>query len=211
MRILNSHSRSRRIMQLVLFPLLWLGVIMPTPATSLHEAAKRGDVERVQQLLDEGAAIDAKGQNDATPLILAALDGHVSVVKTLLSRGADIKARNKGGLTPLHAAAYGGHKKVVELLLAKGANTNDANNRFGVSPLHMAAEENRKSAVELLLANGANVKAKEINGYTPLSRAGFREHWEVVSLLMQHGAVCQPADKVGDWLYQECTKRKIQE
>jgi uncharacterized protein len=27
-------------------------------------------------------------------------------------------------------------------------------------------------------------------------------------LLMKAGATCQPADLVGDWLFQECTKRR---
>ena len=28
------------------------------------------------------------------------------------------------------------------------------------------------------------------------------------ALLMKAGATCQKADLVGDWLYEECTKRK---
>jgi hypothetical protein len=40
-----------------------------------------------------------------------------------------------------------------------------------------------------------------------MSRAGFREHWDVVNALLANGATCQAANVVGDWLYQECTTR----
>jgi hypothetical protein len=43
--------------------------------------------------------------------------------------------------------------------------------------------------------------------YTPLSRAGYREHWDVVKILMENEAVCQPVEIVGDWLFKECTQR----
>jgi hypothetical protein len=45
-------------------------------------------------------------------------------------------------------------------------------------------------------------------GYTPLSRAGYREYWDVVKTLLEHGAVCQPVDIVGEWLFNECTNRE---
>jgi ankyrin repeat protein len=77
-----------------------------------------------------------------------------------------------------------------------------------MSPLHAAAEEGHAEVVAFLLANGAEIEAKERNGYTPLTQAGWREHWNVADLLMKAGAECQKADLVGEWLYKECTKRK---
>ena len=62
--------------------------------------------------------------------------------------------------------------------------------------------------VRLLLDNGAEVDLLEASGpYTPLTRAGYREHWEIVELLIAHGARCQPVDIVGEWLETECNKR----
>ena len=62
--------------------------------------------------------------------------------------------------------------------------------------------------VAFLVANKADIEAKERNGYTPLTQAGWRSHWDAAGLLLKAGAVCQQADLVGDWLYGECTKRK---
>lgn len=177
-------------------------------AGPLHDAAGDGDVERAKQALDQGANIAEPDASGEPALLIAALAGHADVVTLLLESGADIEIRNKGGLTALHAAAYGGNLDVVELLVSKGATVNDANNFYKMSPLHAAAEEGHADVVAFLLANKAEVEAKERNGYTPLTQAGWREHWDAASILMKAGATCQKADLVGQWLYTECTKRK---
>ena len=177
-------------------------------AGPLHDAAKEGDVERVKQLLDQGAKVAEPDASGEPALLIASLAGHADVVALLLERGSDIEIRNKGGLTALHAAAYGGNLDVVELLVAKGAAVNDQKNFYHMSPLHAAAEEGHADVVTFLLANKAEVEAAERNGYTPLSQAGWRGYWDAAGLLMKAGAVCQKADLVGESLYTECTKRK---
>lgn len=173
----------------------------------LHDAAKAGDLEQVQRLVVEGVDVNEGDKNGETPLIVASLEGQGEIANYLLQRGARIDATNASGLSALHAAAYGGHTDIARLLIAKGAAVNDSSNRFGVTPLHLAAEENHIQVVELLLKSGAEVDRVERNGYTPLTRAGWREHWEIVKLLLASGARCQPSDKVGEWLYKECSTR----
>lgn len=184
---------------------LWVSAALAGP---LHDAAKDGDVERTKQLLDQGAAVAESDPAGEPALLVAALAGHTDVVALLLERGSDIQIRNKGGLTALHAAAYGGNLDVVELLIAKGAAVNDAENFYKMSPLHAAAEEGHSEVVAFLLANKADIEAAERNGYTPLTQAGWREHWDAANLLMKAGAACQKADLVGEWLHNECIKRK---
>ncbi len=176
-------------------------------ASAIHEAARTGDLERVQRLIVKGLDVNAKSNRDETPLIVAALAGQGEIASYLLQRGADIDARTSSGLTSLHAAAYAGYDDIVRLLVARGATIDDAKNSYGVTPLHLAAEENHIATVSALLSLGASVSALESNGYSAVSRAGWREHWDVVDALLAKGAGCQPAEKVGDWLYQECSKR----
>lgn len=176
-------------------------------AGEVHEAATIGDLERVQRLIVKGSDVNEKSSQGETPLIVAALAGQGEIASYLLQRGADIDARTSSGLTSLHAAAYSGHDDIVRLLVARGADIDDAKNSYGVTPLHLAAEENHVATVTALLSLGASVTALESNGYSAVSRAGWREHWDIVDALLAGGADCQPAEKVGDWLHQECTKR----
>jgi ankyrin repeat protein len=178
-------------------------------AGAIHDAAKSGDLDQVQLLIVQGVDVNEKAIRDETPLIIASLAGNGEIVNYLLQRGANIHARNASGMTPLHAAAYGGHTDIVLLLITKGAEVNDASNRFGVTPLHLASEENHVETVKELLMHRADTTALEINGYSAMSRSGFREHWDVLVVLLANGAVCQDADKVGDWLFQECSNRAI--
>ncbi len=188
--------------------LLLLGYFSSTSfAGAIHEATESGDLAQIQRLIVKGTGVDEKTSQNETPLIIAALSGQGEIASYLLQRGANIDARNTGGLTALHAAAYAGHSDIVTLLITRGAAINDADNDYGVTPLHLASEENHLDAARVLLANGADFNLFEANGYSAVSRAGWRGHWDIVIALLEKGASCQPADKVGDWLYEECTKR----
>jgi ankyrin repeat protein len=177
-------------------------------AASLNDAVRSGNVDQVKQALDGGANVAEPDDAGDPPLIVASLAGHPEIVGLLLQRGADIAIRNKHGLTALHAASYAGKLDVVKLLVAKGAAVNDTNNFYKMSPLHAAAEEDRAEIVAFLLANGADIEAKERNGYTPLSQAGWRGYWDAAGLLMKAGARCQKPEIVGERFYKECLKRK---
>lgn len=162
----------------------------------------------VAQLLDTGAAVSQPDDAGEPPLLIAALAGKPEVVTLLLDKGSDIEIRNKGGLTALHAGAYGGNIEVVKLLVSRGADVNDVKNFYHMSPLHAAAEEGHAEIVAFLIANKADIEAKERNGYSPLTQAGWRSHWDAADLLLKAGATCQKAELVGDWLYSECSKRQ---
>ncbi|MCG8340563.1 MAG: ankyrin repeat domain-containing protein [Cytophagales bacterium] len=86
----------------------------------LLEAAEKGDRGKVDSLLAQGAAINAKDNAGFTPLHWAAKKGHQEVVTQLLEAGAEINAKDQQGWTPLHWAAQEGHQEIV-LKLAKHA------------------------------------------------------------------------------------------
>ncbi len=177
-------------------------------AGSLHDDARTGDIQRLKQALDQGAKLEARDGTGETPLYSAAVAGQSDIVEMLIKRGADVQARNGKGLTLLHVAAYGGQIDLATLLINSGADVNDSKNRLNTTPLHLAAEENQLSMVDLLVAQGAKIDAEEMNGYAPITQAGWREHWDVVSALKKAGAPCQPEAFTGEWLYSRCEKLK---
>ncbi len=67
--------------------------------SELKAAAQNGQSEEVQALLDSGADVDAKDENEMTALMWAAFGGDIDTVKVLLERGADVTAKDKDGGT----------------------------------------------------------------------------------------------------------------
>ena len=170
---------------------------------SLYDAAVTGDTTAIVRLLDKGDPVDARAPDQATPLIAAALGGQTEAAKLLIARGADVMARNSGGFTALHAAAYAGSVPAAILLLDNKAALEDAANKAGVTPMFVAAEMNHPEVVELLIAKGADVSRPESHGYLAITRAFWKGHMDMVSLLKRHGLTCQQ-DKLTAREYEQC-------
>jgi uncharacterized protein len=184
--------------------LLAILTLEPKPAAAeepLFAAISVGDRAAVEQELANGAKVDSRTPDQATPLIVAALGSKLEIVQLLLSNGADVMARNAGGFTALHAAAQSGSVAIAELLLEKGAVLDDADNKAGVTPMMVAGEENHLAVAEFLIAKGANVSHPEVHGYLPISRALWKGNTDIVRMYKQYGATC-PA-KIVSW-YQRC-------
>ena len=160
-------------------------------------AAKKGDLEVVRKLLDQGVDIEAAGEEmGSTALNAACFWGHLDIVRLLLARGANIEARNKCGLTPLISAALTERPDFVQLLVDKGVDVN-VEGGIGRSALYFAIEKLDETGkydghgyriAEILLKNGADVEGGEHWGYTPLMLAVTNGKKDIVGLLLKHGA-----------------------
>ena len=80
--------------------------------TALHVAARRGNHEIAEALLDCGADIEARDSLGETPLRRSVNCGKVEVASLLLSRGADKHSVGSKGLTPLLAARTDAMKRL---------------------------------------------------------------------------------------------------
>ncbi|CAB3408325.1 unnamed protein product [Caenorhabditis bovis] len=93
---------------------------LPNP---LHEAARRGNMEMLNECIQEQVSVNSLDKSGSTPIYWASHGGHIEAVKHLLAvPNVVISSQNKLGDTPLHAAAYKGHAEVVQLLLKKNAD-----------------------------------------------------------------------------------------
>ncbi|KAK6185430.1 hypothetical protein SNE40_007668 [Patella caerulea] len=91
------------------------------------EAAKQGDLQRIQEILnnDINQRDACSPQDGATPLMFAAMTGQLEMAELLLSRGCDINQQDTvSGWTALMQATYHGKKEVAMLLLHNDANVN---------------------------------------------------------------------------------------
>lgn len=134
----------------------------------LFSAAAAGDAPRAEQLIGEGANVNATGKLKRTPLFSAALCDRPEVVKLLLDKGGQQNVRDANGMSPLHAAVIIGGTETAKILIANGADI-DIRDVSGRTPLHLAAATNQIAMVELLLGRKANTEARDKNGMTASS------------------------------------------
>ena len=97
---------------------------------ALLDAAEAGDMAKVMKLIDKGADVNAKIQdnernygNGFSPLHLAASRGHVEIIGLLVQARANVNARASKGLTALDVANKNENAKVIESLRKHGAKT----------------------------------------------------------------------------------------
>ena len=90
-------------------------------SAALRFAAKKGQLEVLQWLSEQGVDKESADQDGTTALIYAAKNGHLAVSQWLLEQGADVNKATKSGYTPLHYAALYGCIEVVPCLMNWGA------------------------------------------------------------------------------------------
>lgn len=81
---------------------------------ALLRAAEFGEDEKIRDLIQRGANVNARHTNNDTPLITAAREGHDLTVRHLLKLKAHIRLRNNQGETAEDVALRAGHDKIAE-------------------------------------------------------------------------------------------------
>jgi len=145
----------------------------------LLAATEYGDLDKVQDLLNQGAKINTTDKNGLTPLFIATQKGNIDLVKLLLDKNADINLTNNFGMTALFPAAQAGRTAIVKLLIEKGIQVN-ARTGTGWTALMAAVSNGRKNSTRVLIENGAEVNASTNTGQTVLSLANRPEIIEMI-------------------------------
>ena len=165
-------------------------LIAAAPSDSpVADAAQRGDVDGVRQLLQRGADVNAAQGDGMSALHWAAKSGDVEMAQILIYAGASPAAITRlGGYTPLLLAAESGRSDVLSTLLAGGSNVH-ATTSTGASALHLAAAAGRADALSVLLRHGADVDQREsAHAQTPLMWATAGNRLEALATLIEAGA-----------------------
>ena len=157
-------------------------------APPLVEAAKTGDLDRVQSLLeaDPGAA-NQPGPDGSTALHWAVNQDHLAMVEALLGADADAHVRNRYGFPPIALAAMNGNADVLTLLIHAGADPRSTV-PGGESAIMTAARTGDPDAIRVLLAAGADPKAPNEAGQTALMWAAAANNPDAITALVDGGA-----------------------
>ncbi|MFH1983182.1 MAG: ankyrin repeat domain-containing protein [Pseudomonadota bacterium] len=162
----------------------------------LFESAKSGNDERIRELLNTGANIDAKTRNGFTPLMVAVDAGHYSTSELLLKEGADVHFMDSfetdldEGAWPsaVSLAARRRDHELLGLLLSHGADVNQRSGVDGDSPLTVAVDLRDPELVRFCLDKGADINIERYSGETPLMTTIIEKDPVFTEFLIESGA-----------------------
>lgn len=156
----------------------------------LIEAAKVGDIQRIENLLKQGADIetrdyDVDDDTEYTPLHHACEQGRQEAVELLVSKGAKVDTQTSTkGRTPLHYACMAGHLGVVKFLKEYGADMEKTDYKEG-TPVLYAARAGHLGIVQYFHSIGINMRSQDKDGVTMLHAAAASGDSALVSYLQK--------------------------
>ena len=125
------------------YPLLW-------------HAARNGESEVVDALLNKGASLKHASDNGSEIIRAATMSGNTNTVLLLLAKGADIKDTNYCQVAAIHMATINSsYLQMLQLLISAGADVNSIDWQ-GRTPLDYAYTWNT-NAIPILLTHGAQL------------------------------------------------------
>ena len=173
----------RERLALLMIWMTWATTGMASPADDLLEAARNGQTEQVQMLLDQGVDVNAADKSGTTALMRAAVNADADMVAALLSRKADVNLKDASGKTalmacwsiPQHDSAY---PAVMQLLIAGGADVN-VRDSYVINAFLLAVVSGDLDVVQPLLAKGMDVNLVgqvRIPGVSRKKKKAKKEH-----------------------------------
>jgi ankyrin repeat protein len=163
----------------------------------LVRAARTGDAQAVNLLLQQHPDVNAAAADGTTALHWAVRNDHLEIADTLIRAGANVKTSSLHGITPLYLASGQGNASMIRRLLVAGSDPNGTDST-GDTMLMAAVRAASADAVRALLDAGAQVNAVEPQvGHTALMWAVRHDQPDLVTLLLTSGAAVEARTRIG--------------
>ncbi|HWI32754.1 MAG TPA: ankyrin repeat domain-containing protein [Lapillicoccus sp.] len=142
----------------------------------LRDAAWANDLSAAQDLIAQGADVNAKDETQQSAYLVATSEGFLDLLNLTLAHGADVTSKDSFNGTGLIRAGERGHTGVVGRLIRAGVEV-DHVNRLGWTALHEAIILGKGTpayddTVRVLVAGRADLRlASRRDGVAPLDHA----------------------------------------
>jgi ankyrin repeat protein len=155
-------------------------------AAALANAACRGDISKITDLVHSDADVNYRGKGGISPLIWAMSCHNYKGMRALLKKGANPNQPMEYGQTPVWLAAGGSDPKILPILLAHGGDPNAyCAECQGTSALENTIDYQRTANMKLLVQHGANVNF--IGGLSIGDDAVSAGRFDYIIYLLHHG------------------------
>jgi uncharacterized protein len=122
---------------------------------ALHAAAQRGDVATLQQLIHQGADVNARAAHGRTPVHVATFARQHGAIRALAAAKADLGALEGDRYDAVTIAAVADDEPTLALLLALGASARLITSRYDGTALIAAAHLGHHGVVQQFSTAGA--------------------------------------------------------
>jgi ankyrin repeat protein len=191
---MRSHHLSTFLAVLAMFAIgqQSLGQTPPSPAdlkkryaertAALHEAAEKGQVSLLHELIKAGADVNDKDEHGKTALHKAAEKGNRSATILLIMFGGDAGEKDVKGQNAMHVAAAAGQTELVTLLTKPYDFASVAGDfiKGSVSDAIKGGLNLKGATDKFVSLSGSSMSAVDSLGQTPIMKAAANGHTECV-------------------------------
>ncbi|OQR71712.1 leucine-rich repeat serine/threonine-protein kinase 1-like [Tropilaelaps mercedesae] len=158
--------------------------------TPLHLAAEADNLEVVELLIQYGADITARDNDECTPFDLAERAGHLRVMEALKKAGEQLQQQKMDSFAELWEACLQGDATKLRATLASLGNDTAQNVvnitlDGGNTLLYKASEDGNVDLVKTLIEFGADGRLHPLTKHSPLYIAASRGKKDVVDILLE--------------------------
>jgi len=127
----------------------------------------------------------------------AAHFGDITAIKRLIEEGVDLEKRDSAGRTAVHVAAFASNEEALKVLAGAGADMNALEHRaYDVVTIAAVANDSEILLSALGLGNRADLITSPYVG-TALIAAAHLGHYQIVDILIKHGAPLDHVNNLG--------------
>lgn len=180
----------------------------------LHSAIRKNDFEKVRQMIEQGADVNAQF-NGRNALHVALREDSREMVEYLVEAGADVNARrDRGeGITTLHYAvrSFSVPYSYIRILVNNGADVNAESPDGSLiinNAIRRAGDKNEALKIaRLLIEQGADLNPEDPDKAPP--RVAIFHRWtDMLKLVLENGADPNKVDSKGTYPIHHAVQKK---